>query len=72
MWQHVKLSDVSLGICPRYSLVVDENVKKPTNQTNKPVKTTCSSNARTFLKKGENGHYVKFFSIGFDSVNSAH
>ena len=28
MWQHVKLSDVS-----RYSLVADEDVKKPTNQT---------------------------------------
>ena len=32
VWQHLKLSDVSLGTCPRYSLVVDEDVKKPTNQ----------------------------------------
>ena len=32
VWQHVKLSDVSLGTRPRYSLVVDEDVKKPTNQ----------------------------------------
>ena len=30
MWQHVKLSDVSLGT--QYSLVVDEDVKKPTKQ----------------------------------------
>ena len=29
VWQHVKLSDASLGICPWYSLVVDEDVKKP-------------------------------------------
>ena len=32
VWQHVKLPDVSLGICPRYSLVVDEDIKKPTNK----------------------------------------
>ena len=30
MWQHVKLTDVSLGNCPRYSLVADEGAKKPT------------------------------------------
>ena len=38
MWQHVKLSDVSLGACLRYSLVVDEDVKKPNkpNQTHYP------------------------------------
>ena len=36
MWQQVKLSDVSLGTHQRYSLVVDEGVKKPTNQANKP------------------------------------
>ena len=35
VWQHVQLSDVSVGTRPRYSLVVDEDVKKPTNQTNK-------------------------------------
>ena len=35
MWQHLKLPDVSLAARPRYSLVVDEDVKKPTNQTNK-------------------------------------
>ena len=33
-WQHVKLSNVSLGTRPRYSLVVDEDVKKQTKQTN--------------------------------------
>ena len=32
VWQHVKLSDVSLGTCRRYSLVVDEDVKKPNKQ----------------------------------------
>ena len=33
--QQVKLSDVSLGTCLQYSLVVDEGVKKPTKQTEK-------------------------------------
>ena len=33
------MSDVSLGTRPRYSLVLDEDVKKPTNETNKmPVR----------------------------------
>ena len=32
--QHVKLSDVSLGTHPRYSVVADEDVKKPIKQTN--------------------------------------
>ena len=35
LWQHLKLSDVSLGARQRCSLVVDEVVKKPTNQNNK-------------------------------------
>ena len=30
VWQHVKLSDVSLGTRERNSLVPDEDVKKPT------------------------------------------
>ena len=29
-----QLSDVSLGTRPRYSLVADEDIQKPTNQTN--------------------------------------
>ena len=29
VWQHVKLEDVSLRTRPRYSLVADEDVKKP-------------------------------------------
>ena len=33
VWQHEKLSDVSLGTGPRYSLVVDEDVKSPIKQT---------------------------------------
>ena len=32
-----KMSDVSLGTRPRYSLVVDEDVKKPTKQTNRAL-----------------------------------
>ena len=32
MGQHVKLSDVSLGTRLRYSLVADEDVKKPNKQ----------------------------------------
>ena len=35
VWQHVKLSDISIVTRPRYSLVVDEDVKKPTNQPKK-------------------------------------
>ena len=34
VWQYVKFPDVSLGTRPRYSQVVDEDVKKPTKQTN--------------------------------------
>ena len=37
VWQHVKLSDVSLGTRPRYSLVVDEDVKKPKKQATGPA-----------------------------------
>ena len=33
VWQHVKLSNVSLETRPRYSLVVDKDVKKATKQT---------------------------------------
>ena len=33
VWQHVTLSDVCLGTHPRYSLVVDEDVKKRNKQT---------------------------------------
>ena len=38
------MSDVSLGTRPRYSLVVDEDVKKPTYQTNniREFKTTLT------------------------------
>ena len=33
VWQHVKLSDVSLGTRPQYKLVVDEDVKKTNKQS---------------------------------------
>ena len=48
MWQHVKLSDVSLGTCPRYSLVVDENVEKPNkqNKKNNNLGQTCQNRTR--------------------------
>ena len=36
VWQHVKLSDGLSWARPRYSLVVDEDVKKP-NETNKSI-----------------------------------
>ena len=36
--KHVKLSDASLGIRPRDSLVADEDVKIPTKQTNKQTR----------------------------------
>ena len=44
MWQHVKLSDVSLGTLPRYSLVVDEDVKKPNKQTSNQKHLLCTPN----------------------------
>ena len=37
VWQHAKLSDISLETRPRDSLVADEYVKKPTKQTNFPL-----------------------------------
>ena len=37
VWKHVKLSDVSLGLRPRYNPAVNEDVKKPTNQTKQTV-----------------------------------
>ena len=37
MWQHVKLSEISLGTRPRYSLVDAEDVKKPIKQAAKPL-----------------------------------
>ena len=35
VWQGVELLDDSLGTCPRYSLVADEDVKKTNKQSNK-------------------------------------
>ena len=35
VWQHVKLPDAMSWARPRYNIVVDEDVKKPNNQTNK-------------------------------------
>ena len=32
VWQHLKLSAFSLGVYLQYGQVVDEDVKKPTNQ----------------------------------------
>ena len=32
VWQHLKLSDVSLGTLQWYSLVVDKDIKKPNKQ----------------------------------------
>ena len=42
MWEHVKMSDVSFGTRSRHSLVVDEEFKKPTNQTNKQRRAGCN------------------------------
>ena len=43
VWQHLKLSDVSLGARWRYSLVVEEDFKKPTKQTK--TKPMCFQNS---------------------------
>ena len=37
VWQHVKLSDISLGTRPPYSLVVDKDVKKQPNKYKRHV-----------------------------------
>ena len=59
-----KVSDISLGTRPRYSLVVEEDVKKPTNQTNKALAClqpwlyeSCTSVFDSFLLK----HPIKLF-----------
>ena len=41
LWQHVKLSDISLRAGPCYSLVADKKVKKPNKQT-RPFYTRCT------------------------------
>ena len=38
VWQQVKLSDVSLGTRPRYSLTADEDVKKLNKHTHTQTK----------------------------------
>ena len=48
VWQHVKLSEVSLGTRPQNSLVIDEDVKKPTNQLNKSEDPQFLSERREF------------------------
>ena len=40
VWQHVKLSDVSLGTGPWYSVVADKDVKNPRKETKLPF--ACS------------------------------
>ena len=50
MWQPVKLSDVSFG--PRYSLVVDEDVAKPSKQT---AMRLDGGNRLTSRNEGEHG-----------------
>ena len=47
VWQHLKLSDISLEIRLLYSLVVDEDIKKPTREKNN------STNFKVFIAKKE-------------------
>ena len=56
-WQHVKFSDVSLGTRLRYSLVVDEDVKKPTKQTLVTIHVvrSCSVTNCSFLSSLSKG-----------------
>ena len=42
VWQHIKLSDNSLGTRLRYSLIVVKDVKKPNKQTNKVLRKAVS------------------------------
>ena len=64
MWQHVKLSDVSLGTRPRDSLVADEDVKL-TNQPTKRLTTNMSRILCSALKerKGEKSAMHDAFSF---------
>ena len=39
---HVKSSDAGLETRPRYTLDVDEDVKKPNQQTNKKLDKVCA------------------------------
>ena len=55
MWQYVKLSDVSLGTRPRYSLVVDEDVKKTNKETNTTPVATWSS-----LSPEKENHFITY------------
>ena len=64
MWQHVKLSDVSLGILPRYSLVVDEDVKKPTNQPNKQTRSELSERGSKNKGRYSSGDDINFVVAG--------
>ena len=53
MWQHVQLSDVSLGTRPRDSVVqvvVHEDVKKPTNQLNKKTPAQAQVKCKPYNK----------------------
>ena len=58
--KHVRLSDLSLGTRPRYSLVVDEDVKKPTNhQPTNQTKYVCQK--RTISYVLPDGHFFTIF-----------
>ena len=74
MWQHVKLSDVSLGTRSRNSLVADQDVKKPTNQANiipKPVKRLEYDAADMIDKKGrpQNAKHIQKMEVKFSKGN---
>ena len=61
VWQHVKLSDFSLWTRPRYSLVVDEDVKKPNKQTRTSKTNKLSGGIHTGLDSAQLNHASRFF-----------
>ena len=61
MWQHLNLSDISLGARPRYSLLDDEDVKKPNKQTKQTL-----SYWKSITWNG--GVYVSVWSVNLENV----
>ena len=65
MWQHVKLSDVSLRTHPGYSLVPDEDVKNPKQANKVNVKPT-----RIILLQISPYREVQNCGLWFDQVSA--
>ena len=72
VWQRVKLSDVSLATRPQYSLVVDEDVKKRTNQPTNSIRfyLKLTRNDTPYSNVTEIVFAVSFFFCLFNNLTS--